>query len=275
MKSLVCCRDIAHAERYFQFASSVLDALNSEVVLLCVGERMDSSIEKVFEEMIQIFPKPPVERKVADFNFLDSLIAESKRNPYDLIVINSQDQPTIEELLLGTVADRVIKAAKTSVLIVDHPSADIKNVLVSTGGHEMSDQTVNTGIAIAEKIKAKVTLLHVVASVPSMYAGLDRLDESLEEVLHTNTPLARHLKAKAADMKVKGIDARIELRHGLPSEEIVRASYIDKADLLIVGYSEDTRFYRIFRDHLSLDVVDRAGCPVLVVNRRTPWHSAL
>ena len=73
-------------------------------------------------------------------------------------------------------------------------------------------------------------------------------------------------------MHIRESDRNSELRRGLPSEEIVRATYRDEADLLVVGYSEDTRYYRLFRDHLSLDIVDRAACPVLVVNLGTPWH---
>jgi nucleotide-binding universal stress UspA family protein len=271
MKSLICYRDIKKGESFFQFASIVLGSLESDIVLLGVRDKTQPASAQDTGENYLLLPDRILEKKTVQAGFLRAIIEETKKNLYDLVVIISQDQPTIEELLLGTIADRVVKAANTSVLIVNHPKRALKRLLVSTGGHELSDQTVDTGITIAEKIQTKVILLHVVASFPSMYAGLDRIDESLEEVLHTDTPLARHLKEKAADMIQKGIDAQIELRHGLPSEEIVRATYRDEADLLVIGYSEDTRFYRLFRDHLSLDIVDRAGCPVLVVNRKTPW----
>jgi len=270
MKSLICYRDSTKVDRYFRFAGIVLQSLKSDLVLLGIKDKAKLDWAEASDEMIQLLPITKIESKVVESSFLDAVIAETQNVPYDLVVIDSQDQPTIEDLLLGTIADRVITAANTSVLIVDRPNYEINRMLISTGGHEVSEDTVNTGIAIAEKINAIVILLHVVASVPSMYAGLDRLDESLEKVLHTDTPLARHLKSKATEMRNKGIEAQIELRHGLPSEEIVRASHRDEADLLVIGYSEQTRFYRIFRDHLSLDIVDRARCPVLVVNRRKP-----
>lgn len=257
--------------RYFRFVGIILQSLDSEVVLLEIEDDTHPVEPDRSEKIAQLLPDRIVERKTVKAAYLEAVIGETRKHDYDLVIIYSQDQPALGDVLIGTVADRVIKAANTSVLIVNHPRGEIKRLLVSTGGHELSEQTVNTGIAIAEKIQAMVILLHVVASVPSMYAGLDQIDESLEEVLHTDTPLARHLKNKAAEMRQKGIDAQIELRHGLPSEEIVRATFRDKADLLVVGYSEDTRFYRIFRDHLSLHIVDRAACPVLVVNRKVAW----
>lgn len=257
--------------RYFRFVGIILQSIDSEVVLLEIRDDTHSVESERAEKIAQLLPDRIVERKTVQAGYLEAVIGETRKHDYDLVIIYSQDQPALGDVLIGTVADRVIKVAKTSVLIVNHPGEEIKRLLVSTGGHELSEQTVNTGIAIAEKIRAMVILLHVVASVPSMYAGLDQIDESLEEVLHTDTPLARHLKTKAAEMRQKGIEAQIELRHGLPSEEIVRATFRDKADLLVVGYSEDTRYYRIFRDHLSLHIVDRAACPVLVVNQKMEW----
>lgn len=272
MRALVCYRDIEKTPRYFQYAGMVLGALGADCVLLEISNGPTESrirtgaVDGVFD----LLPGPIVEHKRVQAGFLAAVIQETRRNAYDLVVIYSQDQPMIEELLLGTVADRVLKATKTSVLVVDHPGEKIERMIVSTGGHALSEPTVNTGMTIAEQLQARVFLLHVMPALPSMYSGLERLEEKLEEVLNTDTPLARHLKAHAAEMERRGISAQIELRRGLPSEEIVLATYRDEADLLVVGYAEHTRFYRVFRDNLALDIVDRAACPVLVINIKTP-----
>lgn len=267
MRTLVCYRDIEKTKLYFQFVGLVLEALDADIVLLNIqdGSSPDRGIET--GELFSLLPERISGRKSVRSGFLEAVFKETRHDRYDLVVINSQNQPTIGELLLGTIADRVLKTADTSVLIVKNPGERIERMIISTGGHEMSDPTVNTGISIAQQLQARVSLLHVMPSLPSMYTGLERLEETLEEVLNTETPLARHLKAKAAEMDQRGINAQIELRRGLPSEEIVRATYRDNADLLVVGYSEQTRFYQVFRDHLALDIVDRSACPVLVVNR--------
>jgi nucleotide-binding universal stress UspA family protein len=73
-----------------------------------------------------------------------------------------------------------------------------------------------------------------------MYTGLNALEEGVEEVLSRETPLAQHLKEAAQRAEESGVNAKIELRHGMVAEEILRACEMEAYDLVVIG-SPDPR----------------------------------
>jgi nucleotide-binding universal stress UspA family protein len=98
-----------------------------------------------------------------------------------------------------------------------------------------------------------------------MYSGLSRLGEGLPDLLQTDTPVARHIKKCAELLRSHDVDARIELRHGHPSDEILRAAEVDNYDLIVIGGSDTRGLGRLLLDEVSMQVVANSPRPVLVV----------
>ena len=121
------------------------------------------------------------------------------------------------------------------------------------------------GAAIGAQTGARVTLLHVTDYYPGMHAGMSQIDETLSELLQTDTPIAQHLIKSARLFRYKAIDAQIELRHGLPEEGILSATDTGNYDLLVIGKSAQGILNRIFRPEISHTLVDRVLCPILVI----------
>jgi len=124
---------------------------------------------------------------------------------------------------------------------------------------------VQMSARLAKAFNAKITLLHVTSTIPSMYSGMDRLDENLSELLQTESRIALNIRDFATMLRSIGIDAHIELRHGTPIDEILRALEKDNYALMVIGSSRHSRFNRLFTDEIALQVVDHAICPVLVI----------
>jgi len=159
----------------------------------------------------------------------------------------------------------VITQARISVLVVRHPTQQLKRLLICTAGQQASATTVDAGARLAQATGARVTLLHVTAAVPSMYAGLTHIAESLPELLQTDTPVARNLRQQASQLEALGIDAQVELRHGVPAREILRTFDLCDFDLLVLGASDTRRRKRLLLDEVSLQVTTHAPRPVLLV----------
>ena len=98
-----------------------------------------------------------------------------------------------------------------------------------------------------------------------MYTGLDQMGETLSDLLQTNTPTAQHLRDCASLLESEQIDAEIELRHGTPTQEILRDIERNKYDLLIIGAAKRNSINRVLVDDVSIQLASKAPLPVLVV----------
>jgi nucleotide-binding universal stress UspA family protein len=155
------------------------------------------------------------------------------------------------------------------MLVVKNPRVDIRRMLLCTGGLQLAEPLIEVGAKFAVALDADVTLFHVAANVPSMYTGLRTIEETLTELLKTDTPVSRHLRRGAAILAEHNVDAEIKLRHGSAVYEIVREIDLEDYDMVVVGASgADTMFKEWFYGNLTQEIVDAVGIPVLVVNQK-------
>jgi len=275
MRALLCVSDFPYTEPTVRFGGIVTEALLSDVTLLSV--RSDSEKEKRGEEVLKqasgLISADMIKTKTRRGPAGNEIMDELDSDDYDVLIIGARDHPSTGELLLGFVARRLVKQAQTSVLVIRQPPSRVKHILVCTAGPSASKSTVRVGAQLAQATGAYTTLLHVAAAVPSMYSGLSRLGEGLPELLQTGTPIARHLKWCAECLKSHDVDARLELRHGLPSEQILRATQVDDYDLIVIGGSSHRGLNRMLLDEVSLQIVGNAPRPVLVVRSDLTKHA--
>jgi universal stress protein A len=109
------------------------------------------------------------------------------------------------------------------------------------------------------------TLLYVAGAVPSMYTGMDEIEERLDEVLETDTPLAKHLRMSAELLAKNNIEAQVEFRHGDVAESIILEAEEGDHDLIVLGTSGSNTFAGMLLGNVTQQVINRAKCAVLVV----------
>ncbi len=154
-------------------------------------------------------------------------------------------------------------------MVVKNPRAELERILICTGGLKLAETVIEVGAKFAKALDADVTLFHVAANVPTMYTGLKTIEETLSELLQTDTPVSRHLHRGAEILAEHDIDAEIKLRHGSAVYEIVREVDLEDYDLVIIGASgADTRLKEWFYGNLTQEIVEAVGVPVLVVNQK-------
>jgi nucleotide-binding universal stress UspA family protein len=154
---------------------------------------------------------------------------------------------------MSSLTRRLAECVDTSVLILRNPPSKLGKILICTGGHIASSYTVSVGIHIAKGTGSLATILHVASGAPAMYTGLPAIEEDLSQVLSRDAPLSSHLKEAATLAEESGVQARLELRHGLVVEEILRACDVYPHDLVVLG------------EHHPKPLLDR-----LVLGRVTP-----
>jgi nucleotide-binding universal stress UspA family protein len=154
------------------------------------------------------------------------------------------------------------------VLVVGQARPGLKRILICTGGLEVAEPVIETGAQLAGVAHAQATLLHVVSPIPSMYTGLDEIEETLPDLLRTATPIARHLQHGAEILTRHQVTAELKLRYGVVADEILREAHEGNYDLIVIGVVKTaSRLKRWLLGDVTREIVDRALLPVLVVRR--------
>jgi nucleotide-binding universal stress UspA family protein len=125
---------------------------------------------------------------------------------------------------------------------------------------------VKWGIKLAKATQRNVTILHVVISAPTMYTGLSAIEEDLSQVLSRDVPLTQHLKDAALIAEEAGIKAKLELRHGLVTEEILRASEMWSHHLIVIGAPKPRSiFNRVFLGRVAPQLLASTHRSTLII----------
>ncbi len=211
--------------------------LEADVTLLCVVENKRRDLERSLKRTTQV-----MQRSGAVFTLIgrrgrlvEEMLAQMLQVEHDLVIIGYDARSFLERMLWGSLAARIAHELPVSVLIVRDRRDTINNVLIGVSGGGFSEECSAWGGRIAAAFGARVTLLHVSPTPPLMYAGLEEVAETLAEFLQANTLDAQALKQAAAHLTEMGVQANVELAHGLPEQELLRVAHDQDVDLLVIG----------------------------------------
>jgi nucleotide-binding universal stress UspA family protein len=138
--------------------------------------------------------------------------------------------------------------------------------LICSSASEHGHLAIWAGAAIACGANAQATVLHVVDPMPTMYAGLEQMEETLAELLQSETERAKELKWAAQVVRAECDISELRLRRGLAADEILLEGREGDYDLIVLGSSLAAGgLVRALLGDLTREIVTRAQRPVLVV----------
>jgi nucleotide-binding universal stress UspA family protein len=268
MRTLICIRQMPHSKDTLRLGSLVAKLEDTTIILMTVVDN-DIEIPQAEAGLVEarsFLDRPGAAIKVRKGNARTEILKESQENEYDLIVLGAHVVVGFLDTFLGTITGKVADKATTSVMVARDCKPELKRILVSVGGKKLNRKLVETGANLAEAAGADLTALHVTAPVPAMYTGLEGMEETLEEMLQTDTPIAQHLRWIAKYLADRGVESEIEIRHGAIADEIVREAIKGEHDLIVLGASAfEGPLQSLMTEKISPRVVDKAPCSVFVV----------
>jgi len=183
----------------------------------------------------------------------------------DRIVLCTRSRSKLSKLLLGSVAEQVLRLAKIPVITVG-PEARLpvsantteQVVLHATTLGEASRPSAALACQIASNLHARLVILHVLP--PTNGDHSQKLPPGLD------TAATEELRALAADTS-GGSSVCIEPRlvHGNPAIEILAESEHRSASLIVMGSTARSGFQNLTRDRTVYKVLAHAHCPVLTL----------
>jgi nucleotide-binding universal stress UspA family protein len=270
MRLLLCVAGMPYAETALQFGGVFAHATQSTVTLLHVirQEQDREGGEHILTAAHEMLPGLQVNTVIRRGSPTRQILAEGRQGGHDLLIIGAYQPSSTKKRLLGSVTQQIIHRAPISVLVAKKPVTSLECLLVCTGGASVSEAVIRVGGWLAEMADAHITLLHVVGPVPSMYTGFNEIEETLPQLLQTDTPIARHLRLGAEILAQHQEDATLRLRHGIAADEIIEETIEHNCNLVIIGASGTTgRLSGLLMGNVTRQIVEHAPCAVLVASQ--------
>jgi nucleotide-binding universal stress UspA family protein len=234
-RALICIGDRPRDVKALLFTKKLIQAFDLHPVLFHVVPTGSTTQEgeRLLLSAHEIVALEDAELRCVEGAARREIAKELKLHDYHLVVVcTSKRDPDSRP---SPLSQHLANSVHTSVLLIRNPPEDICQILICTGGHPESINAIEWGIHLAQKTNDQATILHVVSSPPAMYIGLDEIEEDLSEVLARDVPLSHHLKYAAQLAEEAGVRAKLELRHGIVIEEILRSAEINSHDLVVIG----------------------------------------
>lgn len=241
------------APTLLRLASELADPQEGKIIALTVSlgdvEAEAKSIEAL-EPIVKDFQEQGytcvLETEIAT-SISRGILDAAREHAADLLIIGLQ-HPTRGQVALGTVAESVIETAPCDVLIYRAAqNVDFRRVVVPVDGTLAAKVATRTGLQIAQRRNTRIEALYVQGVGGFQIDGLARIEWSLEDI--PGRELVRRTVVSAPDV-ARGI-----------------LSHVTEDDLLVVGFSERTKFERWLFGSVSSRILNRAPGPVILVAR--------
>lgn len=193
------------------------------------------------------------------------ILAETTANEYDLAIIGARRKGEGGLYWRPEKSYEVIKAVPPPVLVAIGACDKVHRILVCTGGKHYIDDAVQLAGEIASCVKGSITLLHVMAEPPAIYADLVRMEEDVDRLLSSDSELGRNLRGQKEGLEKMGLKTEVRIRHGLALDQIFAEVREGDYDLIVTGTSQARGPFRHYiMGDLTRGILNRADCPVLV-----------
>jgi nucleotide-binding universal stress UspA family protein len=195
------------------------------------------------------------------------IVSQLAEEPFDLCVIGTHGRTGLARILLGSVAEMVVRHAPCSVLAV-RPDGEEKPFVHALVPTDFSESARNALDLAAELIPptGAITLLHVI-ELP-VYSG-EITTEALASTLDSDAAAA--LDKEVARMKAKPCaQITVRPRSGSPGGQTLAVLDDDRSiDLVVIGSHGRTGIKRALMGSVAEKVVRHARSPVLVARKRS------
>jgi len=212
----------------------------------------------------------------------EEVLSVLKKEQVDLAVLGTRGLSRVKRFLLGSVSDWVIQEAPCPVLVVRGSGRRTDRgmrIVIATDGSQEGERAVEFLNQLTFPQNSEIVLFHVIE--PTDYtmvqddyrtvglgpSGLQKLKDWAKEIHRRReqdqTSLLRQTKKTINRHNVKVEKIAV----GYAAEEIIKAAYRFRADLIVMGSRGLTGVKRTLLGSVSSRVVRHAPCSVLVVRK--------
>ncbi len=192
----------------------------------------------------------------------------------DLILIGTRGNTGFKRLLLGSVAEEVVRIADQPVLTVhpgdDRPIEPVRRLLLPTDFSPAADQALSAAtLLLAGSADAEIILVHTFHITPTV-VPLGGFGGGASSLLVAN---AHQLATDAAEpsakaLRAKGYQVEVVVERGDPAEVVTELAVDRDVDVIAMGTRGHSKLRLVLMGSTAERIVEHAPCPVLTVHRQ-------
>ncbi len=192
----------------------------------------------------------------------------------DLIMLGTRGNTGFKRLMLGSVAEEVVRTANQPVLTV-HPGDDrsiepVRRILLPTDFSEAADQALAAAMLILSGSEdAEILLVHTYHIAPTV-VPLGGFGNGAPPMLVKNAHQLAEDAAKpsAVALRERGFQVEVVVERGDPAEVVTELAADRDIDVIVMGTRGHSKWRQFLLGSTAERIVEHAPCPVLTVHRR-------
>lgn len=205
----------------------------------------------------------------------EEVLATARGEEPDLIVVGTRGRTGLAHVLLGSTAERIIRAASCPVLTVRaelhgeertggsrHDPSALTRILVPVDFSDCSLDALEYGALVAQRSKASIRMLHVLE--PVSY-GLDFTLPRVAKRDHDREAITKRLSDLAAALTSAGLVSDFVVSGGLPADSILHAATTHDIGVIVMGTHGRRGLSHALFGSVAEFVLRKSSCPVLTV----------
>jgi nucleotide-binding universal stress UspA family protein len=198
---------------------------------------------------------------------VNGILETARAGMPDLLVIGTHGHTGFRRRVLGSVSDRVMRAAPCPVMIVPpqapasgtSETVPFERILCAVDFSHASIRAVELALVLAQEAQAKVTLLHVTNALPDRPGIADIAAAAFQEV---DAARAR-LRDLVPEEATAWCDTDEVVAIGRPAQQILQLAEKLNADLVVMGAEGSDAPRDFLFGSTTAEVTLNASCPVL------------
>ena len=255
------------------FDAHTLLPQDREQTLVRIAELEVQARQLIEQEISRSLGRSDVEIFIERGNAYAEVVRRAETWGADLVVVGSHGRTGLSRVVLGSVAEKILRYAHSPVLV----AREAKKSGVVLAATDLSDPSLPAVAASAEEARrrgAKLTVLFVVDLTAAAFAAAAG---GLFGAIGALPPAA--LQRETQEALQKTLESALErfgatgeplVRQGAPASVITETAEELGAELLVIGTHGRTGVARVALGSVAERVVRTAGCPVLAVRLTTP-----
>jgi nucleotide-binding universal stress UspA family protein len=269
MKILICSDGTSPADSAIRLGGLLAGPTRAQATLLGIAENpqdeppLRDALEAQAQSLRTHDVRPDIVMRAGEP--IRQILKQTSKTTYDLVVIGAQQKGTTGPYWRSEKTYEVIKSIPPPVLVAIGECTTLKKFLVCTGGKKSIEKAVQLTGKLAAAVGASVTLLHVMAEPPAIYADLVRMEEDVDRLLDSKSELGTNLRRQRRELERLGVSAAVRLRHGIVIDQVFEEAREGDYDLIVTGTSPARGMLRHYiMGDLTRSILNHANCPVLV-----------
>ncbi len=196
------------------------------------------------------------------------IIKIAKEKDVDLMVIGTHGRAGVDRVILGSVAERVVRKAGCSVMVVRSKKyVGFKRIIVPIDFSDCSRKALEHSTATARAHNSKLTILHVYEeSFIEPYVRAANSEEEAEEIIKEIEQVNESKYDEFLNtIDLSGVEYEKLLKKGIPETEIVAIAMEQQANLIVMGTHGRSGIKHILVGSTAEEVVRNVPCDIIVV----------